>query len=125
MLVGLVSMMGNVGATLISQGGGYGLIQTKMLWDNHPHDTVDVNPPPSTWGNYDLLYICEGVNFVAGSFNVPGGPQPLHTEKMKLKWSCQNLTSTAKYRYSTYKEKNIISLFCFYLQLLTSKITKL
>ena len=54
-----------------------------MLWDNHPHDTVDVNPPPSMWGNYDLLYICEGVNFVAGSFNVPGGPQPLHTEKMK------------------------------------------
>ena len=83
MLVGLVSMMGNVGATLNSQGGGYGLIQTKMLWDNHPHDAVDVNPPPSTWGNYDLLYICEGVNFVAGSFNVPGGPQPLHTEKMK------------------------------------------
>jgi len=83
MLVGLVSMMGNVGATLNSQGGGYGLIQTKMLWDNHPHDTVDVNPPPSTWGNYDLLYICEGVNFVAGSFNVPGGPQPLHKEKMK------------------------------------------
>ena len=76
-------MMGNVGATLNSQGGGYGLIQTKMLWDNHPHDTVDVNPPPSMWGNYDLLYICEGVNFVAGSFNVPGGPQPLHTEKMK------------------------------------------
>jgi hypothetical protein len=83
MLVGLVSMMGNVGATLNSQGGGFGLIQTKMLWDNHPHDTVDVNPPPSTWGNYDLLYICEGVNFVEGSFNVPGGPQKLHTEKMK------------------------------------------
>jgi len=83
MLVGLVSMMGNVGATLNSQGGGYGLIQTKMLFDEHPHDTVDVNPPPSTWGNYDLLYVCEGVNFVEGSFNVPGGPQPLHTEKMK------------------------------------------
>ena len=83
MLVGLVSIMGNVGSTLNSQGGGYGLIQTKMLFDEHPHDTVDVNPPPSTWGNYDLLYICEGVNFVAGSFNVPGGPQPLHTEKMK------------------------------------------
>ena len=83
MLVGLVSMMGNVGATLNSQGGGYGLIQTKMLFDEHPHDTVDVNPPPSMWGNYDLLYVCEGVNFVEGSFNVPGGPQPLHTEKMK------------------------------------------
>lgn len=83
MLVGLVSIMGNVGTTMNSQGGGYGLIQTKMLFDEHPHDTVDVNPPPSMWGNYDLLYICEGVNFVAGSFNVPGGPQPLHTEKMK------------------------------------------
>jgi hypothetical protein len=83
MLVGLVSMMGNVGSTLNSQGGGFGLIQTKMLFDEHPHDTVDVNPPPSIWGNYDLLYICEGVNFVEGSFNVPGGPQKLHTEKMK------------------------------------------
>lgn len=83
MLVGLVSIMGNVGSTLNSQGGGYGIIQTKMLFDEHPHDTVDVNPPPSTWGNYDLLYICEGVNFVEGSFNIPGGPQPLHTEKMR------------------------------------------
>jgi len=83
MLVGLVSMMGNVGATLNSQGGGYGLIQTKMLFDEHPHDTVDVNPSPSDWGSYDLLYICEGVNFVEGSFNVPGGPQNIHTEKMK------------------------------------------
>jgi hypothetical protein len=83
MQVGLVSIMGNVGTTFNSQGGGYGLIQTKMLCDNHPHDTVDINPPPSLWGNYDILYICEGVNFVEGSFNVPGGPQPLHTEKMK------------------------------------------
>ena len=83
MLVGLISIMGNVGSTLNSQGGGYGIINTKMLFDNHPHDTVDVNPPPSMWGNYDLLYICEGVNFVAGSFNVPGGPQLIHYEKMK------------------------------------------
>ena len=83
MNIGLISIMGNVGTTFHTQGAGYGLIQTKMLFDEHPHDTVDVNPPPSTWGNYDLLYICEGVNFVAGSFNVPGGPQPLHTEKMK------------------------------------------
>ena len=54
-----------------------------MLKDENANDTVDVNPPPSTWGTYDLLYICEGVNFVEGTFNVPGGPQPLHTEKMK------------------------------------------
>ena len=83
MLVGLISIMGNVGSTPNSQGGGYGLIHTRMLFDKHPHDTVDVNPPPSMWGNYDLLYICEGVNFVAGSFNIPGGPQPIHYEKMK------------------------------------------
>ena len=83
MKIGLVSMMGNVGSTFNSQGGAYGLIQSKMLKDENANDTVDVNPPPSTWGTYDLLYICEGVNFVEGTFNVPGGPQPLHTEKMK------------------------------------------
>jgi hypothetical protein len=82
MKIGLVSIMGNVGSTFNSQGGGYGLIQTKMLKDNHPNDIVDVNPSPSDWGSYDTLYICEGVNFVEGSFNIPGGPQPIHTEKM-------------------------------------------
>lgn len=82
MKIGLVSIMGNVGSTFNSQGGGYGLIQSKMLKDNHPNDIVDVNPSPSDWGSYDLLYVCEGVNFVEGSFNIPGGPQPLHTEKM-------------------------------------------
>jgi hypothetical protein len=54
-----------------------------MLKDNHPHDTVEVNPNPSDWDSYDILYVCEGVNFVEGSFNIPGGPQPIHTEKMK------------------------------------------
>ena len=83
MKIGLISIMGNVGSTLNSQGGGYGIIQTRMLKDNHPDDTVDVNPDPSDWGSYDMLYVCEGVNFVEGSFNVPGGPQPIHTEKMK------------------------------------------
>lgn len=83
MKIALVSMMGNVGSTLNSQGGGYGLIQTRMLKDNHPQDQVDVNPEPSTWNFYDIIYVCEGVNFVEGSFNVPGGPQPIHYEKMK------------------------------------------
>jgi hypothetical protein len=82
MKIGLVSMMGNVGSTLNSQGGGYGLIATRMITDNHPHDYVEVNPAPSEWGTFDKLYVCEGVNFVEGSFNVPGGPQPLHIEKM-------------------------------------------
>ena len=83
MNVGLISILGNVGTTLHTQGAGYGLIQTKMLFDEHPHDTVDVNPPSSMWSNYDILYICESVNFVEGSFNVPGGPTKNHTEKMK------------------------------------------
>jgi hypothetical protein len=79
----LVSMMGNVGSTLNSQGGGFGLIATKMIKDFFPEDQIDVNVSPETWQDYDALFICEGVNFVPGSFNVPGGPQPLHYEKMK------------------------------------------
>lgn len=79
----LVSMMGNVGSTLNSQGGGYGLIATKMIKDFFPEDQIDVNVSPEKWQDYDALFICEGVNFVPGSFNVPGGPQPLHYEKMK------------------------------------------
>lgn len=81
--IALVSMMGNVGSTTNSQGGGYGLIVTKMVRDRFSNDTVDVNPDPSTWLTYDALFVAEGVNFVEGSFNVPGGPQPLHYEKMK------------------------------------------
>ena len=79
----LVSMMGNVGSTLNSQGGGYGLIATKMVKDFFPEDQIDVNVSPEKWQDYDALFICEGVNFVPGSFNVPGGPQNLHYEKMK------------------------------------------
>jgi hypothetical protein len=83
MKIALVSMMGNVGSTMNSQGGGYGLIATKMVKEVHSKDQVDVNPEPSTWNTYDRLYVCEGVNFVEGSFNVPGGPQDTHYEKMK------------------------------------------
>ena len=83
----LVSMMGNVGSTLNSQGGGYGLIATKMLkedlLDGTYEGTVDVNVPPQEWKDYNTLIICEGVNFMEDSFNVPGGPQPEHYEKMK------------------------------------------
>jgi hypothetical protein len=79
----LVSMLGNVGSTLGSQGGGYGLIATKMIKDKFPEDQIDVNVDPENWKDYEALFICEGVNFVPGSFNVPGGPQPLHYEKMK------------------------------------------
>ena len=83
MKIGLISMMGNVGTTLNSQGGGYGLIQTKMLRDEHSLDDVVVNPDPNDWEDYDILYVCEGVNFVPGVFNIPGGPQPIHYKKMR------------------------------------------
>jgi len=79
----LISIMGNVGSTFNTQGGGYGLICTKMVKDHNPQDTIDVHPDPATWGEYEKLYICEGVNFVDGSFNVQGGPQPIHTQKME------------------------------------------
>ena len=84
MKAALVSMMGNVGTTLNSQGGGYGLIATKMLRDRYPNHQIDVNPKPETWYDYEHIFVCEGVNFVQGSFNVPGGPQPEHYEKMKV-----------------------------------------
>lgn len=80
----LVSILGNVGGkNLTTQGSGYGLISTKMIKDFFPKDQVDINVSPETWQDYDALFVCEGVNFVPGSFNVPGGPQPLHYEKMK------------------------------------------
>lgn len=79
----LISIMGNVCQTDRTQGGGYGLIATKMIKDQFPKDQIDVNPKPDTWKDYDALLICEGVNFVEGSFNIPGGPQPIHIEKMQ------------------------------------------
>jgi len=82
MKAALISIMGNVGSTLNSQGGAYGIITTKMVKDLNPQDEIDVNPDPNTWSQYEKLYICEGVNFTDGSFNIPGGPQPIHTEKM-------------------------------------------
>ena len=79
----LVSIMGNVGSTLGSQGGSYGLIATRMIRDYFPQDQIDVNPKSHTWKYYDALFVCEGVNFMPGSYNIPGGPQPEHYEKMQ------------------------------------------
>lgn len=83
----LVSMMGNVGCTTNSQGGGYGLIATRMLkeelLDGTYEGQIDVNVPPQDWDQYNTLLVCESVNFVEGVFNVPGGPQPEHYEKIK------------------------------------------
>lgn len=81
--IALVSMMGNVGTKLDTQGGGYYAIVKKLIKDKYPNDTIEINPDPSTWNQFDTILVCESINFVEGSFNVPGGPQPKHTEKMK------------------------------------------
>ena len=83
MRIGLISILGNVGSTQNSQGGAYGLIATRMIRDIYPNDEVVANPPSSDWDNFDFLYICEGVNFVPGSYNIMGGPQPNHYEKIE------------------------------------------
>ena len=80
----LISMMGNVGGILLnSQGSGYYTIVKTMIKHYFYEDIIHYNPDPSTWNNYDALFVCEGVNFIEGSFNIPGGIQPLHLEKMR------------------------------------------
>jgi hypothetical protein len=80
----LVSMMGNVGGSLLNtQGSGYYNILKKMINNYLPEDEIKYNPPTNTWNDYDTIFICESVNFVEGSFNIPGGIQSLHIEKIK------------------------------------------
>lgn len=83
MKIGLISILGNVSSGLITQGGGYHLICTRILKDLYSEHEIDINPSPSVWGAYDKLLICEGVNYRENSVNVIGGPQPIHKEKME------------------------------------------
>lgn len=76
-------MLGNVGTTFNSQGGAYGLICTRMVKDYNGLEQLDVNPDPETWSQYDMLYVCEGVNYKEGNYNIPGGIQPEHVKKMQ------------------------------------------
>lgn len=120
----LVSMMGNVGTTLNSQGGGFGLIATRMLRDRYPNDQIDVNPKPDTWYDYDHIFVCEGVNFVEGSFNIPGGPQPEHYDKMKAmggyqrevtfinqKFDFEKFNKRIDIKYAQFPQGDLINLF--------------
>lgn len=80
----LISMMGNVGGTLLNtQGSGYYTILKKMIHDYFPENQIDYNPIPNSWSDYDALFVCESVNFVENSFNIPGGVQDSHIEKMQ------------------------------------------
>ena len=120
----LVSIMGNVGSTLNTQGGGYGLIATKMMRDTYPQDQIDVNPKPETWHDYDHIFVCEGVNFVEGSFNVPGGPQQIHHDKMKAmggytkgitfinqKFDFEKFNKRIDIKYAQFPKGDLINLF--------------
>jgi hypothetical protein len=53
-----------------------------ILKSEHPGD-LDVNPDPSTWNEYERLYILEGVNYQENVFNFIGGPQPEHRAKLE------------------------------------------
>lgn len=120
----MVSMLGNVGSTFGSQGGGYGLIATKMMRDTYPQDQIDVNPKPETWHDYDHIFVCEGVNFVEGSFNVPGGPQQIHHDKMKAmggytkgitfinqKFDFEKFNKRIDIKYAQFPKGDLINLF--------------
>lgn len=82
MKTAIIAIMSNVSTSTTHHGGGYGNIIVKIIKELNPSYEIAVNPDPSTWNEYDNIYIAEGVNFQEGSFNVPGGPQPEHTQKM-------------------------------------------
>lgn len=82
MKTAIVAIMSNVSTSTTHHGGGYGNIIVKIIKELNPSAEIAVNPDPSTWNDYNQLYVAEGVNFQEGSFNVPGGPQPEHTAKM-------------------------------------------
>ena len=93
-------MLSNVSTSLTHHGGGYANIMVSML-RNYVGSSVEVtvNPDPKDWDSFDVLMLLEGVNFqgkpamqigdqiirVADkiSYNIPGGPQDIHREKME------------------------------------------
>jgi hypothetical protein len=99
MKVAIVSMLSNVSKSPNHHGGGYANIMVQILRDYHRDHEFDVNPDPKDWGSYEKLFFSEGVNFQGKpiaqigdqiirvqdkiSYNVPGGPQSEHREKIK------------------------------------------
>ena len=99
MKVAIVSMLSNVSKSPNHHGGGYANIMVQILKDYHRDYEFDTNPDPKDWGSYEKLFFSEGVNFQGKpvaqigdqiirvqdkiSYNVPGGPQSEHREKIK------------------------------------------
>jgi hypothetical protein len=82
MKAAVVGMLNNIGSSQSHHGGGYYHVMLNILKSEHPGD-LDVNPDPSTWNEYERLYILEGVNYQENVFNFIGGPQPEHRAKLE------------------------------------------
>jgi len=82
MKAAVVGMLNNVGSSQSHHGGGYYHVMSNILKSEHSGD-LDLNPDPSTWNEYERLYILEGVNYQENVFNFIGGPQPEHRAKLE------------------------------------------
>jgi len=82
MKAAVVGMLNNVGSSTSHHGGGYYHVMMHILKAQHPGELV-FNPDPSTWNDYDRIYILEGVNYQENVFNFIGGPQPEHRAKLE------------------------------------------
>lgn len=83
MKAAIVGMLNNVGSSQSHHGGGYYHVMTSILKSEHIVGDLDINPDPSTWNEYERLYILEGVNYQENVFNFIGGPQPEHRAKLE------------------------------------------
>ena len=82
MKAAVVGMLNNVGSSTSHHGGGYYHVMMHILKAEHPGELF-FNPDPSTWNEYERLYILEGVNYQENVFNFIGGPQPEHRAKLE------------------------------------------
>jgi len=82
MKAAVVGMLNNVGSSTSHHGGGYYHVMMNILKAQHPGD-LHFNPDPSTWNDYERIYILEGVNYQENIFNFIGGPQPEHRAKLE------------------------------------------
>jgi hypothetical protein len=83
MKAAVVGMLNNVGSSISHHGGGYYHVMMSILKSEHIVADLDINPDPSTWNEYERLYILEGVNYQENVFNFIGGPQPEHRAKLE------------------------------------------
>ena len=83
MKAAVIGMLNNVGNSQSHHGGGYYHVMMSILKSEHVVGDLDINPDPSTWNQYERLYILEGVNYQENIFNFIGGPQPEHRAKLE------------------------------------------